>query len=229
MLVRRLGLRSDVRRWPLFGLGCAGGAGALTRACDVLEGAPRGKALVIAVELLRPGVSTRATTPTDIVGAALFGDGAAAALVGAGKGPRIVARRNGALSGHGAPDGLGVHGRWDATASVEGSDGLHRREAEAGGRELPRDQKLSPKDIAHWVLHPGGRRIIETYHEAFGLSENDCAGPGARSPGSAISRARSILFILSDLIDSGSPKPGERGLMCALGPGFASELLILEW
>jgi alkylresorcinol/alkylpyrone synthase len=229
MLVGRLGLRSDVRRWPLFGLGCAGGAGALTRACDVLEGAPRGKALVISVELCGQVFSTRATTATDIVGAALFGDGAAAALIGVGGGPRIVARRT--VLYPGTEHLMG----WAFT-----SDGmrliLSREVTDFVGEKLKpviagflADQKLSQKDIAHWVLHPGGRRIIETYQEAFGLSENDlCWTRGSLARTGNLSSA-SILFILSDLIDSGTPKAKDRGLMCALGPGFASELLLLEW
>src|SRR5579862_2940288 len=93
LLVRRLGLRPDVRRSPLFGLGCAGGAGGLIRSCDALDGAPAGKSLVIAVELCGQVFSPRATAPTDVVGTALFGDGAAAALLSAGPGPRVAARR----------------------------------------------------------------------------------------------------------------------------------------
>ncbi|HEV3027946.1 MAG TPA: 3-oxoacyl-[acyl-carrier-protein] synthase III C-terminal domain-containing protein [Planctomycetota bacterium] len=229
MLVGRLGLRGDVRRWPLFGLGCAGGAGALTRACDVLDGSPRKNALVIAVELCGQVFSTRASTPTDIIGAALFGDGAAAALVGPGKGPRIVARRSVLYAGTEHLMG------WAFT-----SDGmrliLSREVTTFVGEQLRpviatflRDHRLSPKDIAHWVLHPGGRRILETYHEAFGLGEADLRWTrGSLARVGNLSSA-SVLFILSDLLESGTPKPGERGLMCALGPGFASELLLLEW
>jgi len=229
MLVRRLGLRSDVRRWPLFGLGCAGGAGALTRACDVLEGAPQDQALVIAVELCGQVFSTRATSSTDVVGAALFGDGAAAALVGAGTGPRVVARRS--VLYEGTEHLMG----WAFT-----SDGmrliLSREVTEFVGEKLKpviagflRDQNLSQADIAHWVLHPGGRRIIETYHEAFGLTERDLSWTRGSLARIGNLSSASVLFILSDLIDSGTPRPGERGLMCALGPGFASELLLLQW
>jgi alkylresorcinol/alkylpyrone synthase len=229
MLVGRLGLRSDVRRWPLFGLGCAGGAGALTRACDVLEGGPGGHALVIAVELCGQVFSTRATTPTDVIGAALFGDGAAAALVGAGKGPRILARKS--VLYEGTEHLMG----WTFT-----SDGmrlvLSREVTDFIGEKLKpaittflRDQGLSRQDVTHWVLHPGGRRIIETYHEALGLDENDLRWTRDSLARVGNLSSASILFILSDLLDSGTPQPSERGLLCALGPGFASELLLLQW
>src|SRR5688572_26001284 len=78
LLAGCLGLRADVRPSPLFGLGCAGGAGALVRACDVLASRPSERALVVSVELGSLIFSQRAQTPTDLVGVALFGDGAAA-------------------------------------------------------------------------------------------------------------------------------------------------------
>ena len=224
VLVGRLGLRPDVRRWPIFGLGCAGGAGALTRACDA-----GGTALVIAVELCGQVFSTRATQPTDVIGAALFGDGAAAAVVGEGKGPRIAARKS--VLYEGTQHLMG----WSFTSdgmrlllSKEVTDFIGER-LKPVIAEFLGGRKLTQKDIAHWVLHPGGRRIIETYHEAFGLGPNDLRWTrGSLAKIGNLSSA-SILFILSDLIDAGAAKPGDRGLMCALGPGFASELLLLEW
>jgi alkylresorcinol/alkylpyrone synthase len=226
-LVDRLGLRSDVRRWPLFGLGCAGGAGGLTRACDILDGSPDEKVLVVSVELCGQVFSTRATTPADIIGASLFGDGAAAALVGAGKGPRIGGRKTVLY------DGTEHLMGWSFT-----SDGmrlvLSREVTEFIGARLKPvieafllDRGLGQKDIAHWLLHPGGRRIIETYGSSFGLDAE-----ALRWTRSSLERvgnlsSASILFILADAFEAGAP--GDRGLMVALGPGFASELLLLEW
>ncbi|HLY08915.1 MAG TPA: 3-oxoacyl-[acyl-carrier-protein] synthase III C-terminal domain-containing protein [Planctomycetota bacterium] len=229
LLVGRLGLRPDVRRSPLFGLGCAGGAGGLTRACDVLSGAPERRALVIAVELCGQVFSTQAAGATDLIGSALFGDGAAAVLLGAGPGPRVAARRT--VLYEGTEHLMG----WAFT-----SDGMRlilSKEVTAfiGEKLKPvvaaflSDQHRSAKDIAHWVLHPGGRRIIETYRDAFGLGERDLRWTRGSLERVGNLSSASILFILSDLIDSGTPKPGDRGLMCALGPGFASELLLLEW
>jgi len=226
-LVDRLGFRSDVRRWPLFGLGCAGGAGALTRACDLLDGAPGDVALVVSVELCGQIFSTKAVTATDVIGASLFGDGAAAALVGPGKGPRIAGRKT---------------VLYDRTEHLMGwsftSDGMRLVLSKGvtdfiGARLKPvieaflLDLGLAQKDIAHWLLHPGGRRILETYGSSFGLHAD-----ALRWTRSSLERvgnlsSASILFILSDAFEAGLP--GDRGLMVALGPGFASELLLLEW
>jgi alkylresorcinol/alkylpyrone synthase len=229
MLVRRLGLRADVRRSPIFGLGCAGGAGGMTRACDVLEGAPRGQALVVAVEVCGQVFSPLATSSTDVIGSALFGDGAAAVLLGPGTGPRVTARRTVLYEGTEHLMGWAfTNDGMRLVLSKEVTDFIGEKLKPVVAAFLS-DHRLSAKDIAHWVLHPGGRRILETYEEVFGLTEKDLRwARGSLARVGNLSSA-SILFILADLLASGTPKPGERGLMCALGPGFASELLLLEW
>ncbi|HZE96467.1 MAG TPA: 3-oxoacyl-[acyl-carrier-protein] synthase III C-terminal domain-containing protein [Planctomycetota bacterium] len=229
LLVSRLGLRSDVRRWPLFGLGCAGGAGALTRACDLLDAAPGAKALVVAVELCGQVFSTKAAKPTDVIGAALFGDGAAAAVLGRGGGPSVIARRTVLYEGTQHLMGWAFTGDgMRLVLSKEVTDFISEKLKPVVDRFLS-DHQVAAKDIAHWALHPGGRRIIETYHEVFGLSDNDLRWTrGSLARVGNLSSA-SVLFILSDLLESGQAKPGDRGVMIALGPGFASELLLLQW
>src|SRR5262249_22702168 len=146
----------DVRRSPLFGLGCAGGAGGLLRACDV-----GGTSLVVSVELCGQVFSTKAMKPTDVVGAALFGDRAAGALVGVGPGRKIVGRRS--VIYEGTEHLMG----WAFTSdgmrlilSKEVTDFIAERLKPVVDRFLA-DHRVSERDIEHWVLHPGGRRIIE--------------------------------------------------------------------
>lgn len=229
LLVSRLGLRKDIRRWPLFGLGCAGGAGALIRARDLLKDAPGQKALVVSVELCGQIFSSRALTPTDVVGSALFGDGAAAVVVSEGVGPRISAARTVLYD-----DTLHLMG-WSFTSdgmrlvlSKEVAAFVHEKLRPVVGTFLA-DHESSQDRIAHWILHPGGRRILETYRDSFGLREDHLKWTrGSLARVGNLSSA-SVLFILSDLLESGQARPGDRGLMCALGPGFSSELLLLEW
>jgi alkylresorcinol/alkylpyrone synthase len=230
MLVRRLGLRSDVRRWPLFGLGCAGGAGALLRAADALRGAPKQHALVVAVEVCGQVFSSRGAAATDIVGAALFGDGAAAAVVRPQEaGPRILASRT--VLYEGTEHLMG----WSFTSdgmrlrlSKEVTDFVKERLKPVVEAFL-RDSSVTLDRIAHWILHPGGRKILETYQSAFGVSDRMLRWTrGSLAKVGNLSSA-SVLFILADLLDGGRPNPGDRGLMVALGPGFASELVLLGW
>jgi alkylresorcinol/alkylpyrone synthase len=229
LLAPRLGLRPDARRWPLFGLGCAGGAGALIRAADVLRGNPGQKALVVSVELCGQVFSAKAATPTDIIGAALFGDGAAAALVAEGPGPRLLATRTQLFEGTQhlmgwafTSDGMRLRLSKEVTDFVE----ERLKPVVTGFLDA---HSMTMGHIAHWVLHPGGRRILETYRDVFGLNDRMLQWTrGSLARVGNLSSA-SVLFILADLLDSGRAHPGDRGLLCALGPGFASELALLGW
>ncbi len=232
LLAARLGMRTDVRRSPLFGLGCAGGAGALTRARDVLTASPKSRALVISVEICSLVFSRRAMTPTDLIGVALFGDGAAAVLLGGdecpGSGPDIVDARTRLF-----PDAQHLMG-WNFT-----EDGMRL----VLSRDIPEfvSQRLAPEVRAfacahgrmvdafdHYVLHPGGPKVMATYRSALGLPEDAIrvARESMRRFGNLSSA--SVLFMLNDVVE-GKPRSGAAGLMLALGPGFACEMLMLKW
>lgn len=233
LLAARLGLRPTVRRNPLFGLGCAAGAGALSRAGDVLSGRPADHALVVSVEICSLVFSKEAKTPTDLIGVALFGDGAAAAVLAGDdtgrSGIRITASET-----HLFTDGQHLMG-WDFT-----SDGMRLVLA----REIPevvRDriapvvtefvarQGTTVGALTHHVLHPGGPKVMATYRSSFELPDDalNIARACMREYGNLSSAA--VLFMLSDLIASGRPSPGDTGLVLALGPGFGAEMITLEW
>ena len=234
LLVRRLGLRSDIRRSPLFGLGCAGGAGALIRAQDVLRAYPKDRALVVALEVCGQVFSTRAVDRVDIVGAALIGDGAAAAVVSGDQmsgssGPRIRASRT-VLFG----DTEGLMG-WRFT-----SDGMRLKLSERVtgfvrerlrpevGRFLA-ENSMPPDHVNFWILHPGGRRILEAYRDVFSLGDEALKWTKTCLANVGNLSSASVLFTLADVMARGNPREGQRGFMIALGPGFASEMLLLNW
>jgi alkylresorcinol/alkylpyrone synthase len=188
--------------------------------------------LVVSIELCGQIFSTRAANPVDLVGAALFGDGAAAALVEAGEvgpGPRILATHAELF------EGSRHLMRWDFT-----SDGMRLvLSREVGDLVSARLRPvveaflakagLSVKDVDHWLLHPGGRRIIDAYREAFSLGDRELEWTrGSLARVGNLSSA-SVLFALGDLVESGRARAGDRGVMVALGPGFAAEMLVLGW
>ena len=233
LIAGRLGMPPTVRRSPLFGLGCAAGAGALSRASDVLAGRPKERALVVSVEICSLVFSKEAKTPTDLIGVALFGDGAAAAVLAGddveAPGIRIVATET-----HLFADAKRLMG-WDFT-----SDGMRLVLA----RDIPevvRDriapvvrafverQGTTVSAMTHHVLHPGGPKVMSTYRSSFGLSEEalHIARSCMREYGNLSSAA--VLVMLSELMASGRPQPGDSGLMLALGPGFGAEMLVLAW
>ena len=229
----RLGLRADVRRLPLFGLGCAAGAGALIRASDVLRAYPTQWALVLSVELCSLVFSPSARTSTDLVGSALFGDGAAAVLLGGddttGHGPVVVETRTHLF--HEAPDLMGWRFTADGMRLVL-SRGVPRFVATGVKPVVERfleDQGVTLSDVTHHLLHPGGAKVMATYRSAFGFDDQaiDNARETMRRYGNQSSA--SVLFMLHDLVVSGRPTSGDLGLMMALGPGFAAEMLTLSW
>jgi len=232
-LAAKLGMRPNIRRSPLFGLGCAGGAGALVRACDVLRKSPDERALVVSLELCSLVFSTRARTATDLVGVALFGDGAAAALLGgdgqAANGISVVGTATRLF-----PEAQHLMG-WDFTG-----DGMRL----VLSRDIPAfvSERLSPivrefvsgfgtsvPDIDHYMLHPGGPKVMATYCSAFGLADEavSVARESMRRYGNLSSAA--VLFMLDAVVASGKPRTGDTGLVVALGPGFACEMLMLQW
>jgi alkylresorcinol/alkylpyrone synthase len=229
----RVGLRADVRRLPLFGLGCAGGAGAVIRAADVLRGCPGQRALVLSVELCSLIFSPTARSPTDLVGAALFGDGAAAALLAGDEtgdhGPGVVETRTHLFRE--APDLMGWRFTGDGMRLILSRDvpSFVATGVKPVVERFLADQGVAISDLCHHVLHPGGAKVMATYRSAFGFDEQtlDHAREAMRQYGNQSSA--SVLFMLHDLVASDVPRSGDLGLMMALGPGFAAEMLTLRW
>ena len=232
----RLGLRPDVRRVPLFGLGCAAGAGGVARLNDYLLGAPDDVAALVSVELCSltfPGVKP---TVSGLVGTAMFGDGAAAVVavgdrraqeVGA-NGPDIVDSRSRLY-----PGSLHIMG-WDI-----GTDGMQLRLSPDLTKLIEQylagdvngfldTHGLSDGDIGAWITHPGGPKVIDAIGKTLELPP-EAQELTWRSLGEIANlSSASVLHILRDTIAK-PPPSGSPGLMLAMGPGFCTELVLLRW
>jgi alkylresorcinol/alkylpyrone synthase len=198
-----------------------------------LRAYPSQRALVLSVELCSLVFSTAARTSTDLIGAALFGDGAAAVLVGgddtSGPGPTVVDTRTHLF--HEAPDLMGWRFTNDGMRLILSRDvpGFVATAVKPVVGQFLEDHGVRLSDVTHHVLHPGGAKVMATYRSAFGFDDGalDNAREAIRHYGNQSSA--SVLFMLNDLIASGRPEPGDLGLMVALGPGFAAEMLTLSW
>jgi len=232
-LMNRLHLPARVRRVPVFGLGCAGGAAGVARAADLLHGLPEEAAVVLSVELCSLTLQRRDLSIPNLIGSGLFGDGAAAAiLVGSGRpsrGPEIVASRSVFY-----PDSEGLMG-WDITEAGFRIV-LSAEVPEMARRFLRRDvdgflaeHDLARSDIGVWISHPGGPKVLEAMGEALELPEDalEASWRTLREVGNMSST--SVLLVLRDVIERRDPVPGTWGLMVAMGPGFCSELVLLRW
>jgi alkylresorcinol/alkylpyrone synthase len=232
----QLGLRPDVRRVPLFGLGCAAGAAGVGQLHDYLCGDPDGVAVLVSVELCSLTFPAVKPTVSGLVETALFGDGAAAVVaVGerrAGQiragGPDIVASRSRLY-----PESLHVMG-WNVNPSglqlvmsPELTSVIEQHLADDVKRLLT-PHGLSKDDIGAWVGHPGGPKVIEAIAKSLELPP-EALELTWRSMGEIgnLSSA-SVLHILRDTIAK-PPPSGSLGLMIAMGPGFCSELVLLRW
>ncbi|MEV6684765.1 3-oxoacyl-[acyl-carrier-protein] synthase III C-terminal domain-containing protein [Streptomyces sp. NPDC051130] len=236
-LASRTGLRPDVRRLPLFGLGCAAGAAGLGHLHDHLTGRPGHAALLLSTELCSLTLQPTDTSTANLVAGALFGDGAGALLaVGAGHplyesatGPTVVDARSRLYPG---------------TESLLGWDIGHWGFRMVMGRELPTlvrlhvaeeveaflaGHDLKPADVDAWICHPGGPKILDVLGEALGLPDTALAASRRSLASAGNLSSASVLHILGDVQSAGPPPPGSVGLMIAFGPGFASELVLLRW
>ncbi|MEV4558552.1 3-oxoacyl-[acyl-carrier-protein] synthase III C-terminal domain-containing protein [Kitasatospora sp. NPDC049285] len=255
-LAGRLGLREDVSRVPLFGLGCAGGAAGLGRVHDLLAGRPAGVALLLATELCSLTLQRGDGSTANLLATALFGDGAGALLAVGDAFPLATppttpppGSTGSTVPAHAAPVGgptvVASRSRlYPGTEQLLGWEVGDRGFRILLGAELPElvrlhvgeevssflaEHDLKPADVSAWICHPGGPKVLDVLGEELGLPDSALL-PSRRSLARCgnLSSA-SVLHILRDIVRSAPPAPGSHGLMLALGPGFASELVLLRW
>jgi alkylresorcinol/alkylpyrone synthase len=231
-LINRMGLRSDLKRVPIFGLGCLAGAAGVARVADYLKGHPKGVAALLSVELCSLTLQLEDLSIPNIIATGLFGDGAACAVMTgaerAESGPVVVASRSVFYR-----DTERVMG-WDI-----GSSGFKivlsaevpemvKKHLRGNMDRFLADNGLDYQDIRTWVCHPGGPKVLEAMEEAFPLPANALAKTwkSLREVGNLSST--SILLILQATMQD-PPPPNSYGMMVAMGPGFCSELVLLRW
>jgi len=231
-LVDRLGLRPDVKRVPIFGLGCVAGAAGISRAADVLRGAPGEVAVLLAVELCSLTLQREDLSIPNIIASGLFGDGAAAVVLDGGarrKGPRIVATRSVFYSGTERVMGWDVVDSGFKVVLSPQVPQLVRDRLRFDVDDFLQANGLTRPSVKHFICHSGGPKVLEAFEEALELPREKVqrSWDSLRTAGNLSSA--SVLFVLSDLLASGEARAGDQGLLLAMGPGFCSELVLLEW
>jgi alkylresorcinol/alkylpyrone synthase len=226
LLVERMGLRRDIRRLPVFGLGCAGGVIGLSRAADLAHARPGSKVLFLVVELSALTFRKNDTSKSNIVATALFGDGAAGAILSTeGRGPEL-----GAAGEHTWPHSLDVMG-WDMA-----EDGLKARFAKnipdlvASDFRLLLDafmgrNGLTASDIDAFACHPGGAKVLDALEDALKLPRGGLEESRAVLRDYGNMSAVTVLFV-AELMDVMHKK--QNTLLTALGPGFSAAFLMLD-
>lgn len=232
-LINRMGLPADVTRMPIFGLGCVAGAAGLARAADYVRAYPERVAVLLSVELCSLTLQQQDLSIPNLIATGLFGDGAAAAVVVGERrrsaGPRILASRS--IFYPGSERVMG----WDISESgfrvVLSADVPRivldhvRRDVDAflGERGLRRG------DIAAWISHPGGPKVLQAMQQALELPEQALAPSWRTLREAGNLSSTSVLLVLKETMESVRPAPGSHGLVLAMGPGFCSELVLIRF
>ena len=232
-IAQLVGLRPDVKRMPLFGLGCVAGAAGIARLHDYLIGHPNQVGALLSVELCSLTVQRDDRSVANLVASGLFGDGAAAVVaVGANRpapGPRVLDSRS-----HLYPDSEQIMG-WDV-----GAGGLKivldaqvpaivQQYLGQDIRSFLAAHSLQVDDVGAWVSHPGGPKVIEAIEAELGLAGDPLELTWRSLDQIGNLSSSSVLHVLRDTLDKRSLMPGTPGMLMAMGPGFCSELVLLQW
>jgi len=239
-LINCLGLPRDIKRTPIFGVGCVGGALGLSRAADHVLAYPRQNAVLLAVEACSLTIQRDDLSTAAIIASGLFGDGAAAVVVAGAEvpltshardrpQPKILASKSAFY-----PDSEDLMG-WDI--SEHGFKiVLSPRLGEFIEANLAPDvdaflgeHRLCRSDIGTWVIHTGGPKVLEAIQKALELPDRQLARSWECLRHYGNLSSPSVLMVLDDVIANAPPRPGSLGILLAMGPGFCSELLLLQW
>jgi len=233
-IISALGMRKEIKRTPIFGLGCVAGATGTARAADYIRAYPSEVAMLLSVELCSLTLQREDLSIANIIASGLFGDGAAAVLIGGrdqdgAKGPQVVATRS--LVFPNTEEILGweiVDSGFKIVLSSKLTD-LVRANILAEVDSFLATQQIDRTHIKHWIAHAGGPKVLETLEGALELPADALAlsWRSLKSVGNLSSA--SVMFILDDLLKDNAAEPGDYGMMIGMGPGFSVELVLLKW
>ncbi|MFB5661221.1 type III polyketide synthase [Alteribacillus sp. HJP-4] len=233
-IMNELDLPEHIKRIPLWGLGCAGGAAGLSRAHEYCLAYPEAKVLLLCIELCSLTLQRGDFSKSNLIGTSLFADGCACTLVAGEQAANVQGRlRTAATYSTLMPHSEDVMG-WEVK-----DEGLHV----VFSRDIPSivENWLKPnvdsfmkkigktvEDITHFVAHPGGKKVLGAYETSlqFDQEKTETSRKVLASYGNMSSPT--VLYVLKQVMENWQGKT-EQGLLTALGPGFCSEMLWLEW
>jgi alkylresorcinol/alkylpyrone synthase len=228
-LINRLGFKRDVRRLPLFGLGCAGGAAGIALCNSLIASRPKSKVLLVAVEINSLTFQRDDMSKSNLVATSLFGDGAAAVLfAGDGDGKLDVLNSVSLLRPH--TDHLMGWDFVDTGFRVVFSRAVPQTIMDMMPdtlSELTNSSGLRPNDIGSFIFHPGGKRILEAYQKVLGRGPEYFAASYAVLDRYGNMSSATVLFVLAETMRNGQ-SAGDHGLLAAFGPGFSAEATLLR-
>jgi alkylresorcinol/alkylpyrone synthase len=238
LLINRMGLPANIRRTPIFGLGCVAGAAGIARASDYVRAYPKQAAALVSVELCSLTLQREDLSVANLISSGLFADGAAAVIVtgpefkSAGpeiSGPKILATRSIFYPSTEEMMGWSISEKGFRIILSTEVPTLIRENLGKDVDAFLADNGHKRSDLKSFVLHTGGPKVLDASADALGLHNGqlDASWDCLRKVGNLSSA--SVLCVLEDVMKNRRPEPGTLGLLAAMGPGFCSELLLLQW
>lgn len=233
-IMNELKFPAHIKRIPLWGLGCAGGAAGISRAHDYCLAYPGAKVLVLCVELCSLTFQHADMSKSNLIGTSLFADGAACALV-TGEEAQV--------------EGAGFFTKDTQSTLMPDAEDVMGWDVKEGGlhvvfsRDIPNiiENWLKPNaalflgklgkeliEIDHFIAHPGGKKVIDAYEKSLGFPKEKTAPSRNVLASHGNMSSPTVLYVLKEVM-SQQPASGEQGLLTALGPGFSSEMIWMEW
>jgi len=232
-LINRMHLRPNVRRNPIFGLGCVAGAAGIARAADYVRAYPDHVAALISVELCSLTWQRDDLSVANLISSGLFGDGSASVIVVGEQrgvhGPRILATRSSFYRGTEDVMGWNVSEKGFKILLSPEVPNMVRKHLAHDVDAFLAEHKLSRDDIESWIMHTGGPKVLEATTEALELREGalDVSWQSLRRVGNLSST--SVLLVLEEFMTRRQPAGGSYSVLAAMGPGFCAELVLLRW
>jgi alkylresorcinol/alkylpyrone synthase len=233
LLINRMGLPRNIRRVPIFGLGCVAGAAGIARAADYVRAYPTQAAALVSVELCSLTLQRDDLSVANLISSGLFADGSAAVIVTGAEvnttGPEILATRSVFYPDTEEMMGWKVSEKgFNITLSPQVPT-LIREHLGSDVDAFLADHGYQRSDVKSWVLHTGGPKVLEATADALELRNGqlDASWACLRRVGNLSSA--SVLVVLEDVMRNRRPEPGTLGILAAMGPGFCSELVLLQW
>ena len=244
MLINQLGMGRHTRRTPIWGLGCAGGVAGLARAYEYTRAFPDQRVLLLSTELCSVTFQWNDHSKRNLIAASLFADGAAAVLVEGdaagewGQSSPIPQRPTP------IPQILGTQSTlWPGTLDIMGWDMVDTGMQVVFSSRIPHIVQtlmrenvaeflssfgLGLDDIDHWILHPGGAKVIDAYQVALAIDPERLGHTRAVLRNCGNMSSTTVFFVLDSFLRAGQPGPGEYGVLAVLGPGFSCELALIR-
>ncbi len=234
-LINRLGLRRDVRRTPVWGLGCAGGAAGISHAYHYLLGHPKDRVLLTSAEMCGLTFIPDDMSKSNLVACALFGEGAAAVLL-AGDDVELQGVEILDTASRFYPDSLDVMG-WNVVSHglqvvfAQRIPDIVEANSRADLDEFLGRHRMTLADIDRFIFHPGGIKVVEAYEKALDLTDNQLRQSREILREYGNMSSVTVLFVLERCLAEAERESikGKFGLISALGPGFCSESSLVRF